>query len=147
MMPRGINGFGAQSAHLRCFGDKIELEHSSTRYSAAPARMRLIALPQSANMGGYRDAIALVPAAAAPFPNLAATRRKRAKHGFGINLGNRHDGRGRLGARAFGVASWNIRRGGRGVQFTEIELVGFGGIRSRGPWGPRWPMRSASRLP
>jgi hypothetical protein len=125
MMPKQSNGLALNPRILDSFGDQIELEHSHTLGGRA-GKLRLLAFRNQADMGGYRDAIADASVSGAT-PDLATSRKKRAKYGFGVSLeqGLSAD------AGVFVRASWNNGEA-ETFAFTEIDRSLSAGALIRG---------------
>src|SRR5262249_30228430 len=83
-MPKQSNGLALNPRIFQSFGDQIELEHAHA-IAARPGKLRLLAFRNQADMGGFRDSIADAAATGAT-PDLATSRRKRVKYGFGASL-------------------------------------------------------------
>ncbi len=66
---------------IEALGQVAELEERWER-DCHPGKLRLLAFLNHANMGNYRDALAMMPVN----PDITATRRYRIKYGFGLNL-------------------------------------------------------------
>ena len=92
-----------------------------------PGKLRLLAYLNRANMGSYREALAIAPAA----PDVTATRATRTKYGFGVNIEQQIDEAlgvfARLGWSDGATETWC---------FTEIDRSASIGALLRGvPWG------------
>jgi high affinity Mn2+ porin len=83
LQPRQSNGLQLNFSAANSYGDAIELERGYT-LGGQPGRVRLLAFRNRADMGGFRDALALAAPGAAP--DLAPTRRFRDKRGYGLNV-------------------------------------------------------------
>ena len=129
LMPKQSNGLALNPRIFYSFGDQIELEHAHV-IAGRPGKLRLLAFRNQADMGGFRDSIADA-AAAGTTPDLATSRRKRVKYGFGVNLEqslSRDVG-------VFARASWNNGEA-ETFAFTEIDRSLSAGLLVTGaPWG------------
>jgi hypothetical protein len=129
LMPKQSNGLALNPRIFYSFGDQIELEHAHA-IAGRPGKLRLLAFRNQADMGGFRDSIADA-AAAGTTPDLATSRSKRVKYGFGINLEqslSRDVG-------VFARASWNNGEA-ETFAFTEIDRSLSAGLLVKGaPWG------------
>lgn len=125
MMPKESNGLALNPRIFASFGDQIELERSHMLGGQA-GRLRLLAYRNQADMGGYRDAIADAAASGAT-PDLATSRRTRAKHGFGVNLEQSLS----PAAGVFARASWNNGEA-ETFAFTEIDRSVSAGVLIKG---------------
>ncbi|HET7201037.1 MAG TPA: carbohydrate porin [Burkholderiales bacterium] len=125
MMPKQSNGLPLNPRIFASFGDQIELEHAHELGGRA-GRLRLLAFRNQADMGGFRDSIAEADATGTT-PDLAATRQKRVKYGFGVNLEQS------LAAAAgvFARASWNNGQA-ETFAFTEIDRSVSAGVSIEG---------------
>jgi len=129
MMPKESNGLALNPRIFYSFGDQVELERAHT-LGGQPGKVRLLAFRNQADMGGYRDAVANA-AAAGGTPDLATSRQKRVKYGFGVNVeqGIAAD------VGAFARASWNNGEVEE-FAFTEIDRSVSIGLVVRGAaWG------------
>jgi carbohydrate-selective porin OprB len=113
MMPKETNGLALDPRIFASFGDQIELERSHMLGGQA-GKVRLLAYRNQADMGGYRDAIADASASGGT-PDLASSRKRRVKYGWGVNL--EQDISASVGA--FARASWN---NGEAETFTFTEI-------------------------
>ena len=126
--PRQSNGLQLDYSIARSYGDALEFERGYT-LGGRPGRVRLLAFHNHANMGGFRDALALAPPATAP--DLAPTRRFRDKRGYGLNVEQGLSG----SVGAFVRASWNDGAA-ETYAFTEIDRSLSAGVLIRGAaWG------------
>jgi hypothetical protein len=129
LMPKQSNGLALNPRIFYSFGDQVELEHAHA-IAGRPGKLRLLAFRNQADMGGFRDSIAAA-AAAGTTPDLATSRRKRDKYGFGINLEQslfRDVG-------VFARASWNNGEA-ETFAFTEIDRSLSAGLLVNGAlWG------------
>jgi high affinity Mn2+ porin len=125
MMPKESNGLDLNPRIFQSFGDQIELEHSHTLGDKA-GKVRLLAYRNQADMGGYRDSVAAA-AAGGGTPDLATSRKKRVKYGFGLNLEQS------LAADVgvFARGSWNNGEAEE-FAFTEIDRSVSAGVLVRG---------------
>jgi high affinity Mn2+ porin len=124
-MPKQSNSLALNPHILESFGDQIELEHSHTLGGKA-GKLRLLAYRNQADMGGYRDSIADA-AASGGTPDLATSRKRRTKYGFGLNLEQS------LSA-DIGVFARASRNNGEAEEFafTEIDRSISAGVLVRG---------------
>jgi high affinity Mn2+ porin len=128
MQPRQSNGLQLNYSIANSYGDAIELERGYA-LGGQPGRVRLLAFHNRANMGGFRDALALAPPGAAP--DLAVTRRFRDKRGYGLNI---EQGLSQS-VGAFLRASRNDGEA-ETYAFTEIDRSLSGGVLIKGSaWG------------
>jgi hypothetical protein len=129
LMPKQSNGLALNPRIFYSFGDQIEFEHAHA-IAGLPGKLRLLAFRNQADMGGFRDSIADA-AAAGTTPDLATSRRKRDKYGFGVNLEqslSRDVG-------VFARASWNNGEA-ETFAFTEIDRSLSAGFLVKGAsWG------------
>jgi hypothetical protein len=125
MMPKESNGLALNPQIFQSFGDQIELERLHT-LGGQPGKLRLLAFRNQADMGGYRDAIADASGSGAP-PDLATSRKKRVKYGFGVNLEQSVSS----SAGAFARASWNNGEA-ETFAFTEIDRSISAGVLIKG---------------
>jgi len=129
LMPKQSNGLALNPRIFYSFGDQVEFEHAHA-IAGRPGKLRLLAFRNQADMGGFSDSIADA-AAAVTTPDLATSRKKRDKYGFGINLEqslSRDVG-------VFARASWNNGEA-ETFAFTEIDRSLSAGLLVKGaPWG------------
>ena len=78
------NGSSLDTRFLVNHGDQIEIEHGH-ELAGNPGFVKLLLYRNVANMGSYSEAVDQASAAGGT-PNLASTRRRRAKVGIGIHL-------------------------------------------------------------
>jgi hypothetical protein len=129
MMPKQSNGLALNPRILYSFGDQIELEHSHELGGQA-GKLRLLAYRNQADMGGYRDSVAEAAASGAT-PDLATSRKKRAKYGFGVNLEQSLSS----SVGVFARASWNNGEAEE-FAFTEIDRsISAGTLFKGAAWG------------
>ena len=129
MMPKQSNGLALNPRIFYSFGDQFELEHSHTLGGQA-GKVRVLAYRNQADMGGYRDSIADASASGGT-PDLATSRKKRVKYGFGVNLEQSVS----ADVGVFARASWNNGEAEE-FAFTEIDRsVSAGVLVKGGPWG------------
>jgi high affinity Mn2+ porin len=129
MMPKQSNGLALNPRIFQSFGDQIELEHSHT-LGGQPGKLRLLAYRNQADMGGYRDSIADASASGGT-PDLATSREKRVKYGFGVNLEQSLSS----SVGVFARASWNNGEA-ETFAFTEIDRSISAGASIKGTaWG------------
>ena len=128
MMPKESNGLALNPRIFASFGDQIELERSHMLGGQA-GKVRLLAYRNQADMGGYRDSIADASASGST-PDLATSRKKRVKYGFGVNLEQSVSS----AAGVFARASWNDGEA-ETFAFTEIDRSVSAGVLIKGaPW-------------
>lgn len=94
-MPKESNGLALDLALLKRFGDQVELEKAYT-LAGQPGKLRLLAYRNVANMASFSESLATASAASAAStmlsgtpgmaPDLATSRQRRSKRGWGINL-------------------------------------------------------------
>ncbi|HKW36618.1 MAG TPA: carbohydrate porin [Burkholderiales bacterium] len=125
MMPKESNGLALNPRIFASFGDQIELEHAHA-LGGRPGRLRVLAYRNQADMGGYRDSIADGVAIGAT-PDLATSRRRRVKYGFGVNL----EQSASPSAGVFARASWNNGEAEE-FAFTEIDRSVSAGLLIKG---------------
>ncbi|HET7765606.1 MAG TPA: carbohydrate porin [Burkholderiales bacterium] len=125
MMPKQSNGLALNPRIFYSFGDQVELEHAHTLGSQA-GKLRLLAYRNQADMGGYRDSLADAAAAGAT-PDLATSRKKRVKYGFGISLEQSVSS----SVGVFARASWNNGEAEE-FAFTEIDRSVSAGFLIKG---------------
>jgi high affinity Mn2+ porin len=125
MMPKESNGLALNPRIFASFGDQIELERSHA-LAGRPGKLRLLAFRNQADMGGFRDSIADT-AASGTTPDLATSRKKRVKYGFGVNL--EQSVSPSIGV--FARASWNNGEA-ETFAFTEIDRSLSAGALIRG---------------
>src|SRR4029077_915795 len=89
-------------------------------------KLRLLAFRNQADMGGYRDSLADAAASGAT-PDLATSRKKRVKYGFGVNLEQSLS----PDIGMFARASWNNGEA-ETFAFTEIDRSISAGTVIRG---------------
>jgi carbohydrate-selective porin OprB len=129
MMPKETNGLALNPRIFASFGDQIELERSHALGGLA-GKVRLLAYRNQADMGGYRDAVADAAASGAT-PDLATSRKKRVKYGFGVNLEQSVSS----SAGVFARASWNNGEA-ETFTFTEIDRsISVGALIKGAGWG------------
>jgi carbohydrate-selective porin OprB len=83
-MPKESNDLAMDLALLKHFGDQVELEKAYT-LASQPGKLRLLAYRNVANMASFSESLATA-AANATTPDLATSRQRRSKRGWGINL-------------------------------------------------------------
>ncbi len=129
MMPKQSNGLPLNPRIFASFGDQVELERSHTM-GDRPGKLRLLAFRNQADMGGFRDAIVDANATGTT-PDLATSRRKRVKYGFGVNLEQSLSS----ATGVFARASWNNGEA-ETFAFTEIDRSISAGLSVKGSeWG------------
>ena len=128
MMPKESNGLALNPRIFESFGDQIELERSHAIGGQA-GKLRLLAFRNQADMGGYSDSLADAAASGAT-PDLATSRKKRVKYGFGVGLEQSLSS----DVGAFARASWNNGEA-ETFTFTEIDRSVSIGVVIR---GSRW---------
>jgi high affinity Mn2+ porin len=127
-MPKQTNGLALNPRIFYSFGDQVELEHSHTLWGQA-GKVRLLAYRNQADMGGYRDSIADAASTGAT-PDLATSRKKRTKYGFGVNLEQSVSS----SAGVFARASWNNGEAEE-FAFTEIDRsISVGALVKGAAW-------------
>jgi len=124
-MPRESNGLALNPHIFQSFGDQVELEHSHTLGGEA-GKLRLLAYRNQADMGGYRDSIADASASGGT-PDLATSRKRRVKYGFGINIEQSVSSSVGIFARA----SWNNGEAEE-FAFTEVDRSISAGVLIKG---------------
>ena len=123
MEPREANGLEFDHDVSRAHGDVLEVEHRHA-LSKRPGAVRVLAYWNHANMGVYREALDLAPAA----PDITTTRAPgRSKYGFGLNLEQEIVS----GVGIFLRAGWNDGRT-ESWAFTEVERALALGATVRG---------------
>jgi carbohydrate-selective porin OprB len=128
-MPRESNGLALNPRIFESFGDQIELERSHLLGGQA-GKVRLLAFRNQADMGGFRDSIADASAGGGT-PDLATSRKKRVKYGFGVNLEQSLSST----VGVFARASWNNGEA-ETFAFTEIDRSISAGASIKGTgWG------------
>ena len=128
-MPKQSNGLALNPRIFYSFGDQVELEHSHTIAGQA-GKLRLLAFRNQADMGGYRDSLANAESTGGT-PDLATSRQKRVKYGFGVNL----EQSVAADVGVFSRASWNNGEVEE-FAFTEIDRSFSAGTLVKGsPWG------------
>ena len=128
-MPKQSNGLALNPRIFYSYGDQVELERSHTLGGQA-GKLRLLAYRNQADMGGYRDALANA-AAAGGTPDLATSRQKRVKYGFGVNLEQSVSS----DVGVFARASWNNGEAEE-FAFTEVDRsVSAGALVKGSLWG------------
>ena len=125
MMPKQTNGLALNPRIFASFGDQVELEHAH-HLAGRPGKLRLLAYRNQADMGGYRDALANASASGGT-PDLATSRQKRVKYGFGVNLEQSLS----ADAGVFARASWNNGEA-ETFAFTEIDRSVSTGVTIKG---------------
>jgi hypothetical protein len=124
-MPKESNGLALNPRIFDSFGDQIEIERSH-QLRGQPGKLRLLAYRNQADMGGYRDSLADAGASGGT-PDLATSRHKRVKYGFGINLEQSLSS----AVGAFARASWNNGEA-ETFTFTEIDRSFSAGVLIKG---------------
>ncbi len=129
-MPRVANGLKL-APFRKARAENAEVELHPKLFSKRNTAIRLLALVNHADMGDYRQAIALFLAGVTPVPDITATRRPdRVKYGFGVNL--LQDITANL--RSFARFGWNEGQH-ESFAYTEVDqTVEFGGDLR----GTRW---------
>jgi high affinity Mn2+ porin len=125
MMPKQSNGLALNPRIFDSFGDQVELEHAHTLGGQA-GKLRLLAYRNQADMGGYRDSLANAGATGGT-PDLATSRQKRVKYGFGLNLEQSLS----ADIGVFARASWNNGEVEE-FAFTEIDRSVSAGVLVKG---------------
>jgi high affinity Mn2+ porin len=133
MQPVESNGLPLDTRIFKYYGDQLEVEHGHSLWGRA-GKLRALAFHNRANMGSYRDALAVsggVP------PTLDAVRRPQSKVGAGLAL--EQEVADHLGL--FARASYNDGRT-ESYAFTEIDRSFSAGLSAKGRWWGR-PIDSA----
>jgi carbohydrate-selective porin OprB len=125
MMPKEPNGLALNPSIFASFGDQIELERSHTLGGQA-GKLRLLAYRNQADMAGYRDSLTDAAATGAT-PDLATSRKKRVKYGFGVNLEQSVSS----SVGVFARGSWNNGEAEE-FAFTEIDRSISAGVLIKG---------------
>jgi len=125
LMPKQSNGLALNPRIFYSFGDQVELERAHSLWGQA-GKVRVLAYRNQADMGGYRDSLSDA-AASGGTPDLATSRKKRTKYGFGVNLEQSLSG----DVGAFARASWNNGEA-ETFAFTEIDRSISAGILIKG---------------
>jgi len=129
MMPKQSNGLALNPRIFYSFGDQIEIEHAHVLGGRA-GKVRVLAYRNQADMGGYRDSLDDAAASGAT-PDLATSRRKRVKYGFGINIEQSLS----ADIGVFARGSWNNGKAEE-FAFTEIDRSVSAGMLIKGAsWG------------
>jgi carbohydrate-selective porin OprB len=129
MMPKESDGLALNPRIFASFGDQIEFERSHA-LGGHEGKLRLLAFRNQADMGGFRDSIADAKSTGGT-PDLATSRKKRVKIGFGVNLEQSLSQAVGVSARA----SWNNGKA-ETFAFTEIDRSVSAGVSVRGAgWG------------
>jgi high affinity Mn2+ porin len=116
LMPTVANGIALDGDLARARAENLELELHPTVIAGKPAEIRLLSFANHANMGDYREAVALFLEQKAARPLIEETREQgRVKYGFGINLEQQLS----ANLRAFGRFGWNE---GRHESFAYTEV-------------------------
>lgn len=128
-MPKQSNGLALNPRIFYSFGDQVELEHAHT-IAGQPGKLRVLGYRNEADMGGYRDALANA-ATTGGTPDLATSRQRRVKHGFGVNL----EQSVAADVGVFARASWNNGEA-ETFAFTEIDRsISTGTLVKGSLWG------------
>lgn len=124
MQPAESNGLSLDRRIFTHYGDQVELEHAHT-IGDQPGKLRLLAFRNKAEMGSFRDALAVAGGGA---PDVAQVRKESVKHGYGV--GAEQNLMADLGA--FARASWNDGAT-ESYAFAEIERSVSLGAALKGP--------------
>ena len=131
LMPTVANGIALDGDLRRARGENLELELHPQLIAQRPTQVRLLSYVNHANMGDYREAVALFLARKTPQPDVIVTRQQgRVKYGFGINLEQQLS----ANLRAFGRFGWNEGRH-ESFAYTEVnQTFAFGADYAGEPW-------------
>jgi len=128
MMPKQSNGLALNPRIFESFGDQVELEHGHS-LGGHTGKLRLLAYRNQADMGGYRDSLENALASGGT-PDLATSRKKRVKYGFGVNLEQSVSS----STGVFARASWNNGEAEE-FAFTEIDRsISLGAVVKGAAW-------------
>jgi high affinity Mn2+ porin len=131
LMPKVANGIEMEWNLRKSRAENLELELHGKVFARRESVLRLLSYVNHANMGDYREAVALFLAGQGQRPVIEATRRQgRVKYGFGINLEQGITSRWR----AFGRFGWNEGRH-ESFAYTEVNQTFVFGSDYR---GDRW---------
>ena len=104
LMPKVANGINLDWDVARARAENLEFELHPGIFAERPSSVRLLSYVNHADMGDYREAIALFLAGKTPRPIIEDTRQQgRVKYGFGVNLEQEITSRWRV----FGRFGWN----------------------------------------
>jgi high affinity Mn2+ porin len=131
LMPKVANGINLDGDLRRARAENLELELHPTVFGDRASAVRLLSYVNHANMGDYREAVALFLTGRTPRPLIEETRQQgRVKYGFGVNLEQEITRRWR----AFGRFGWN-EGAHESFAYTEVnQTFSFGTDYS----GDRW---------
>ncbi len=134
LMPKVANGIQLDWNVRRARAENLEIELHPHVFAARPTAVRLLSYVNHANMGDYREAVALFLAGKTPQPIIEDTRRQgRIKYGFGVNLEQQLT----ASLRAFARFGWNEGRH-ESFAYTEVNQAFNLGADYR---GDRWRRR------
>ncbi len=129
-MPKVANGIELEPSLRKAHSENLELE-LRPKLGGKPGTIRLLGYANHANMGRYRDSIALFRAGFTSTPDITATRAPRLKYGFGLNVEQEVTRR----ARVFGRAGWNDGQT-ESFAYTEVDnTLAIGGDYRGERWG------------
>lgn len=134
LMPKVANGIQLDWNLRRARAENLEIELHPQVFAARPTALRLLSYVNHANMGDYREAVALFLAGKKPQPIIEDTRRQgRIKYGFGVNLEQQIT----ANLRTFARFGWNEGRH-ESFAYTEVNQAFSLGADYR---GDRWRRR------
>jgi len=134
LMPKVANGIQLDWNVRRARAENLEIELRPHVLAARPTAVRFLSYVNHANMGDYREAVALFLAGKTPQPIIEDTRRQgRIKYGFGVNLEQQLT----ANLRAFARFGWNEGRH-ESFAYTEVNQAFNLGADYR---GYRWRRR------
>ena len=131
LMPKVANGINLDWDIARARGENLEFEVHPSIFAQRASSVRLLSYANHADMGDYREAVALFLAGKTPRPIIEDTRQQgRVKYGFGVNLEQAITGRWR----AFGRFGWN-EGAHESFAYTEVnQTFSFGSDYSGDQW-------------
>ena len=116
LMPKVANGIQLDWDLRRARAENLEIELRPRLFAKKPTAVRLLSYVNHANMGDYREAVALFLAGKTPRPIIEDTRQQgRVKYGFGVNIEQQLT----ANLRAFARFGWNE---GRHESFAYTEV-------------------------
>src|SRR5579863_427287 len=128
LMPKVSNGIVLDWDVRRARAENIELELHPKVFKDRASTVRLLSYANHANMGDYRDAVALFLTGKTPRPIIEDTRvQGRIKYGFGVNLEQHITSQWR----AFGRFGWN-EGAHESFAYTEVNQTFSFGTDYRG---------------